>query len=107
MLLDDCPLCEAIKEGPHAAYGDHCVRIQYKTVELIDGMEVTRSRPAVVLIEHEATPSPEAVAEALTMFGDRSGMVEDIRDVAGHWGMYVKDGNWAAGGKSSTYDSER
>jgi hypothetical protein len=107
MQLDMCPLCKAIQEGQDSLRGKFCMKVGYEVVELAAGVEVKKVRPAVVVIEHGVDPSPEAVVEAMDMLGARSGIVEDIRGVAGHWGLYVKDGEWSAAGKSNVHDTEK
>lgn len=89
MKLESCPLCLLVANSLKSDQGKYCVKAKDPEGGLV-----------VVLIEHEGTPSREAVAEAMKLLGSKSGLVEDIRHIPGHWGIQVKSGDWSLNGKS-------
>lgn len=105
-MLEACPLCKLV-DDLKSEDGKLCVQVKYSTKEVVGGMEIERIRTAVVSTVHDPVVSAEAMSEALGLLGTRSGMVEEIREVPGHWGLVVKDGDWSSLGKSNVHSTEK
>lgn len=115
MKLEACPLCQVVEASGSANWeeGEFCVKGKmayhpFQPDSLLG--KTTHQVTVVVLKEHDLTPPPEAVAEAMDMLRPPAeegkprpgppGMVEEVRDVAGHWGLWIMPGDWSRGGKS-------
>lgn len=91
MKLEACPLCELVKEVPQQDRGEYCTKVNFG------------SMPAAVLLEHEGTPPNGAVLEAMSLLGNgKGGMIEEIKQVPGHWALCRLPGSWASQGRSDT-----
>ena len=111
MKLEACPLCQ-LTASPIES-GDFCVKgtLAYHPFqpESLLGDKIHQVT-VVVLKDHELVPPPEAITEALDMLRPSaeegkprpapSGMVEEIKNVAGHWGLWIMPGDWAGKGRS-------
>ena len=103
MKLENCPLCQVVEHGVEKE-GEFCVKgaMGYHP---FDPKSLLGDKPChvtvVTLKDHDTKPTPEAIQEAMKMIQPTSGMVEEIRDVAGHWALWVMPGNWTSSGKSS------
>lgn len=102
MKLEACPLCQLVSSGSES--GEYCVKGElayhpFQPQSLLG--ETIHKVSVVVLKEHGSTPSADALVEAVDMLRPSSrGMIEEISQVAGHWGLWVMPGDWSGFGKS-------
>lgn len=94
-MQEACPFCQIVKASKKV--GEFCVVGQY-TEKHLPGMrpEVTQ---VVILKDHNAAPTTEALLEATTLSSGNIG--SEIRDVAGHWGIKITRPDWVQAPKAN------
>lgn len=93
MTLDNCPLCQKIKEQG-VDQSALCAVLDW------DGVKI------VSLLRHDTTPTPDELVEAQSLLSGSPGVIRDV-DIPGHWALSIVSGDWGIGKSTAHSDDPR